>query len=479
MKVIADRIEQRNRIMVGNAESILRVLASCNRQEIIAIVARLPVVAPVLQASVPMRSPNRPPLSVAPAPQAPVVAPARPPPFNAQEPVAPAPAHVQQIKKPLVLNGMVIEVDPVTSMVNATQMCQAAGKFYAHYSSTAEMTEFKQTLSLAIGIPIAELTNCKNGNRQGTMVHRRVAMYLAQRISPLFNVQVTGYLDELLLTGRVELGKEKTPEQLDAIFNRRIAEQQADDNNAFLREKNCLELSLLRIKCAADEEEKNDRAAKRQRDDAAAEEERYAKRKRDDAAFEEDMRLKKEKGALELASFKKKEELDYNKLLVPFVDNIQNRTNDAHVKALCKDIGMALLNQAKFLITGESSATQETRFCDDVTTIGRKLGFDRVFVETHRISLGKAVAKEYRRRNPNKEPPSTEKYVNSVNRSVFTYGDEHNEWISDVVRQVLTQKMPTPVVLQSPKHLCALSITTLLSNKNYLCFVFFLFLLND
>jgi len=41
--------------------------------------------------------------------------------------------------------------------------------------------------------------------------------------------------------------------------------------------------------------------------------------------FEEEMRVKKEKGALELASLKKKEELDYNNLLMPFVENIENR----------------------------------------------------------------------------------------------------------------------------------------------------------
>ena len=466
--------KKRNKIIVGDAESIMRVLASCNRQDMTAIVARLPAVAL-----------NRPPPSVAPVQQAPFVA------QDNQVPVASTPAHVQQIKNPLVLNGMVIEVDPVTSMVNATQMCQAGGKLYAHYSSTAEMTEFVQTLSSNIGIPIFDLVRTKPGHNGGTVVHRRVAMYLAQRISPLFNVQVTGYLDELLLTGRVELGKEKTPEELDAIFNRRIAEQQADDNNAFLREKRCLELSLLRIKCAADEEEKNDRAAKRQRDDAAAEEnivakrakrqrddatakeesrmqlvrfdaeiaakaiaieeEKEAKRKRDDSAFEEEMRVKKEKGALELASLKKKEELDYNNLLMPFVENIENRTNDAHVKALCKDIGMALLNQAKFLISGESNAPQETKFCDDITTIARKLGFDKIFVEEHRVSIGRAVAAEYRRRNPAKEPQSTEKYVNSGNRSVFTYDVKDNEWIEDVVRQYLTKKMPAPVVPPSPK----------------------------
>jgi hypothetical protein len=340
-------------------------------------------------------------------------------------------------------------------MVNATQMCRAGGKFYAHYNTTAEMTEFVTTLSSSIGITIFDLVRTKPGHNGGTMVHRRVAMYLAQRISPLFNVQVTGYLDELLLTGRVELGKEKTPEELDAIWKSRIAEEQAKIQADYLREK--LSKELLAIdedrasKRACEEEDKKDRAAKRQRDDAAVEEEKEAKRKRDDAAFEEDMRVKKEMGALELANFKKKEELNYNKLLVPFVEDIQNRTNDAHVKALCKDIGMALLKQAKFLLSGESSAPQETKFCDDVTTIGRKLGFDRIFVEKHRSALGKAVAKEYRQRNDGSDPPSTEKYVNGGNRPVCTYDDKDSEWIEDVVRQYLIKQMPAPVVPQLPR----------------------------
>ena len=472
MKVVVNGTEQRNRIMVGDAKSILRVLASCNRQEMAAIVAKLPVVVPVLQAPLVVPVPQAP--FFAPTPQAPFVAEAPQVPFVAeapqassvaeapQVPVEPASAHIQQINKPLVLNGMVIEVDPVTSMVNATQMCRAGGKLYANYSSTAEMTEFVQTLSLNIGIPIFDLVRTKPGHNGGTMVHRRVAMYLAQRISPLFNVQVTGYLDELLLTGRVELGKEKTPEELDAIWKSRIAEEQAKTQTDYLREK--LSKELLAIdedrasKRAREEEDKKDRAAKRQRDDVVAEkkikddeEERAAKRKRDDLAFEEDMRVKKEMGALELANFKKKEELNYNKLLVPFVEDIQNRTNDAHVKALCKDIGMALLKQAKFLISGESSAPQETKFCDDVTTIGRKLGFDRIFVEKHRSALGKVVAKEYRQRNDGSDPPSTEKYVNGGNRPVCTYDDKDSEWIEDVVRQYLIKQMPTPVVPQLPR----------------------------
>jgi len=88
--------------------------------------------------------------------------------------------------KPLVLNGLVIEVDPDTFMVNATQMCKAAGKFFAEYHRSKCYKDFEKELSEAMGIPIGELTSCENGNRKGSMVHRRIAIHLAHRISPAF-----------------------------------------------------------------------------------------------------------------------------------------------------------------------------------------------------------------------------------------------------------------------------------------------------
>jgi hypothetical protein len=498
MKVIADRIEQRNRIMVGNAESILRVLASCNRQEIIAIVARLPALAPVPQASVP--------LGTTPVLQAPVVAPARPPPS-----VAPASAvtmvvdgvsaddlqddadmtiqdqfdfvPAQIFEFVLKLKNSPDFVVPVRrdGYVNVTKICQAAGKRLDNWirldSSKESMEylqktlddEYAENVNLGKAIPhirgIALLTSCKGGNintvEQGTFAHPDLAIEIATWAHKSFRFQVSHWIRELMITGRVELGKEKSGPELKQKLEETF-QAVDEEEKAFLREKRSRKLFAIdenmAAKRAREEEEKKDRAAKRQRDDAVFEEESRMQLVRFDAemaakasATEEEMRLKKEKGALELASFKKKEELDYNKLLVPFVENIENRTNDARVKALCKDIGMALLNQAKFLITGESSATQETRFCDDVTTIGRKLGFDRGFVETHRVSLGKAVAAEFRRRNPDKEPQSTEKHVNSSYIKVFAYDVNDSEWIEDVVRQCLTKKMPTPIVPPSPK----------------------------
>jgi len=74
MKVTVNGTEKRNRIMVGNAESILRMLASCSHEKMPAIVAKLPVVVPVLQASAAKPALQAP--GVAPALQAPGVTPA-------------------------------------------------------------------------------------------------------------------------------------------------------------------------------------------------------------------------------------------------------------------------------------------------------------------------------------------------------------------------------------------------------------------
>ena len=448
MKVLLNGTEQRNRIMVGDAKSILRVLAFCNRQEMAAIVAKLPVVVPVSQAPFVAEVPQFP---VAPAPQSP---------DDAMD-VDCAPANdlqnddndmtiqdhfdfvpTQMVEFVLELNGSKFYI-PVRrdGYVNVTKICQAAGngKRLDNYRASPagkEYMDFLKKRNLAksntLNPGITLLTSIRgNCPSRGTFAHPDLAMAIAMWAHPPFLAEVTSWIQELLITGRVELGKEKSPEEV----NEKLKEtfQSVDeDTKEFLREKRCLKLSLLRIECS-----------KRQRDDAAAKEESRMQLVR----FDAEMAAK----AIATANFKKKEELNYNKLLVPFVEDIQNRTNDAHVKALCKDIGMALLNQVKFLISGKSSAPQETKFCDDVTTIGRKLGFDQELVENHRSALGKEVVREYRRRNNKADPPRTEKYVNGGNRSVCTYDVKDNEWIEDVVRQYLTKQMPAPVVLQSPR----------------------------
>ena len=71
------------------------------------------------------------------------------------------------------------------------------------------------------------------------------------------------------------------------------------------------------------------------------------------------------------------------------------------------------------------------------------MGFANTIVEQHRSALGKAVAKEYRKRF-NEEPPVAQKYVNGNNRKVNTYGVEHQEWIEEVVRDFLADNVSPP-----------------------------------
>jgi hypothetical protein len=107
--------------------------------------------------------------------------------------------------------------------VNATQLCKAGNKGLNHYTESSNTKEFLDELSVDLNIPKEKLyLTIIGGKNPGTWVHRRVATHLAQWISPSFCVQVSKWLDELLLTGKVELGKEKNNDELDNIYKDKI-----------------------------------------------------------------------------------------------------------------------------------------------------------------------------------------------------------------------------------------------------------------
>src|SRR5579871_4190742 len=104
-------------------------------------------------------------------------------------------------------NGVVI-LQREDGYWNATAMCQAHEKLWADYARKQSTQEFMAELSVDMGILIAELVQSrKGGNRllQGTWIHRRVAVHLAQWCSPRFTVLVAGWVEELLTQGHVDL----------------------------------------------------------------------------------------------------------------------------------------------------------------------------------------------------------------------------------------------------------------------------------
>ena len=119
-----------------------------------------------------------------------------------------------------LLNNEILDISiRKDGYINATQLCKAGNKLFGHYQKSKQTQDYLQALSSIIGIPILDLLDSKvGGSHSGTYVHRKVAYHLAQWISPHFAVQVSNVLDELMLTGRVELGKEKTNAELEDIF---------------------------------------------------------------------------------------------------------------------------------------------------------------------------------------------------------------------------------------------------------------------
>jgi len=127
--------------------------------------------------------------------------------------------------KSLELNGINILARKEDGYVNATMMCKAGGKKYNHYKSNNQTIAYLQALESNTGIPVLNLVESNiGGNHSGTWVHRKVALHLAQWISPEFSVQVTNWLDELLITGKVVLGEEKTTEELETKYKERLEE---------------------------------------------------------------------------------------------------------------------------------------------------------------------------------------------------------------------------------------------------------------
>ena len=133
---------------------------------------------------------------------------------------------IVEIEQPREPNNMIINqlkindtIIPIQmredGYINATQLCKAGGKQLCHYSENLGTKKYLEVLKSVIGLPIVELVQVKKGGtNQGTWVHRKVAIHLAQWISPEFSVQVTNWVDELLISGSVTMGREKTNEQI-------------------------------------------------------------------------------------------------------------------------------------------------------------------------------------------------------------------------------------------------------------------------
>jgi KilA-N domain len=100
---------------------------------------------------------------------------------------------------PRSIQGGVIYQRPADGYINATAMCQAAGKRWNDYGRLATTAGFLTALQSETGIPVTELIQSVSGGDprfQGTWVHPYVAINLAQWCSAEFAVKVSQWVSD-------------------------------------------------------------------------------------------------------------------------------------------------------------------------------------------------------------------------------------------------------------------------------------------
>ena len=115
----------------------------------------------------------------------------------------------------------------------ATKLCKIAGK------QVAKWKNLKETQLLIKQLENTNLKKCENGisqlievykgktskYNQGTWVHPDLGLHLAQWCSPSFSLQVSKWIRELIVTGKVVIGNEKSNDELKEEYEKLIIEK--------------------------------------------------------------------------------------------------------------------------------------------------------------------------------------------------------------------------------------------------------------
>jgi hypothetical protein len=112
--------------------------------------------------------------------------------------------------------------------IYATALCKVSGKRLNNYMRTKETNEVIEQLSIDASIQKDKLVEIYKGKTsrylQGTWIHPDLFFHLAQWCNPSFSLQVSRWVRELLVTGKVEQGKEKSSDELKSEYEKKFAE---------------------------------------------------------------------------------------------------------------------------------------------------------------------------------------------------------------------------------------------------------------
>ena len=112
-----------------------------------------------------------------------------------------------------------LEYRDIDGYINITNLCKAGGKHFKNWNQNDKTKRFLDVLSSSAGIPANEIIKYESGSihERYTWAHTQVAINIAQWISPEFDVLVSKWVYEIMLTGKVDITDNKTTEELDIM----------------------------------------------------------------------------------------------------------------------------------------------------------------------------------------------------------------------------------------------------------------------
>jgi hypothetical protein len=142
--------------------------------------------------------------------------------------------------KSLELQGINIIYRKEDGYINLSQLCKAGGKEFSEWKRSKKSKEFlvqlektlnegenvKKKVSLEISRGTLIKYNAGSNTERANWGHPQVAINVAQWISPEFDVKVSKWIFELMLTGSVTLGQEKSNKEREEKFNQKIQSMQ-------------------------------------------------------------------------------------------------------------------------------------------------------------------------------------------------------------------------------------------------------------
>ena len=112
-------------------------------------------------------------------------------------------------------NGYTIE-HREDGFINVTNLCKAGKKQFNHWKSLEKTKGFLRVLSSSTEISVDELIKYNTGgnSERATWAHPQVAINIAQWISPNFDVKVSSWVYEVMMTGKIDITNTKSYKEL-------------------------------------------------------------------------------------------------------------------------------------------------------------------------------------------------------------------------------------------------------------------------